>query len=64
MRAVDYAQIQIKITAQENGIQSVGIVDGRLYIEFPSGKMYELSDFEINYQAQEYLNSELEAIKK
>lgn len=63
MRVVDYAQKQVQITAQENGIQSVDVVDGRLYIEFSSGKTYELSEKEIKYQAEEYLKSEIEMIK-
>lgn len=63
MRAVDYAQKRVQITAQENGIQRVDVVDGRLYIEFPSGKYYELSEKEVKYQAEEYLKSELEKIK-
>lgn len=63
MRTVDYAQKQVKFTAQENGIQNVVVVDERLYIEFPSGKCYELSEKEIKYQAEEYLKSELEMIK-
>lgn len=63
MRAVDYAQKQIQLSAEENGIQRVDIVDGRLYIEFPSGKCYELAEKEIKCQAEEYLKSELENIK-
>jgi hypothetical protein len=63
MKTVDYAQMQVKITAQENGIQSVDVVDGKLFIEFPSGKTYELSNEEVKYQAEEYLKSELEMIK-
>jgi hypothetical protein len=63
MRVVDYAQKQVQITAEENGIQNVIIVDERLYIEFPSGRCYELSEKEIKYQAEEYLKSELQMIK-
>jgi hypothetical protein len=63
MRVVDYAQKQVQITAEENGIQRVEVVNERLYIEFPSGKCYELSEKEIKYQAEEYLKSELEMIK-
>lgn len=63
MRVVDYAQKQVQITAQENGIQRVDVVNGRLYIEFPSGVCYELSQQEVKYQAEEYLRSELEKIK-
>jgi len=63
MRTIDYAQKHIQVTAQENGIQSVDITNGRLYIEFPSGKTYELSDAEIKYQAEEYLKSQLEMVK-
>lgn len=47
MRIVDYAQKQIQITAEENGIQNVTVLNGRLYIEFPSGRNYELSEEEI-----------------
>lgn len=64
MRLVDYAQMQVKITAQENGIQSVEVLDGRLFIEFPSGKSYELSEKEIRYQAEEYLIAELRTIRE
>jgi hypothetical protein len=63
MRLVDYAQMQVKVTAQENGIKSVDVVDGRLFIEFPSGKTYELSKEEVKYQAEEYLQSELERVR-
>jgi hypothetical protein len=63
MRTVGYAQKQVQITAQENGIQSVDVVNGRLYIEFRSGKTYELSEEEIKSQAQDYLESELQMIK-
>ena len=63
MRIVDYAQKQIQITAEENGIQNVTVLNGRLYIEFPSGRNYELSEEEIKNQATDYLRGQLEYIK-
>lgn len=63
MRTVDYAQKHIEVTAQENGIQRVTILNGKLYIEFPSGKCYELSDDEIKIQAEDFLQSELEGVR-
>jgi ABC-type Na+ transport system ATPase subunit NatA len=63
MNVQEYARKQVQITAEENGIQAVIVADERLYIEFPSGKCYELSEKEIKYQAEEYLKSELELIK-
>lgn len=64
MRAVDYAQKQIQMTAQEDGIQSVDILNGRLFIQLVSGKNYELSKEELKHQAIEYLKSEIENIKQ
>lgn len=60
---LEYAQKQIELTAKENSIQNVIILNGNLHIELFSGKCYELSDREIKYQAEEFLKSELEGIK-
>lgn len=59
-----YAKKHIENTAVENGIMSVNISDDKksLYLEMRSGKTYELSQKEIEYQAEEYLKSELEDI--
>ena len=59
-----YAKKHIENTAVENGIMSVNISDYKksLYLEMRSGKTYELSQKEIEYQAEEYLKSELEDI--
>ena len=59
-----YAKKHIENTAVENGIISVNISEDKqfLFLEMCSGKTYELSQKEIEYQAKEYLESELEDI--
>jgi len=61
-RILKYAKKHIEVTASENGIMSVNISkdDGVIFLEMSSGKTYELSQGEIEYQAKEYLESELE----
>lgn len=58
-----YAKKHIEVTAQENGIISVSIGDDNLYLVMCSGKTYELSQREVEYQAEEYLKSELEDLR-
>ena len=60
-----YAQKQINVTGEEDGIKAIILSDGtqnNLYIEVASGKTYKLSDDEVSYQAQEYLESEIQSI--
>ena len=60
-----YAQKQINITGEEDGIKAIILSDGTqnsLYIEVASGKSYKLSEDEIKYQAQEYLENEIQSI--
>lgn len=60
-----YAQKQINITGVEDGIKAIILTNGtqnNLYIEVASGKTYKLSDDEVSYQAQEYLESEIQSI--
>ena len=62
---LQYAKKQINITGEEDGIKATILSDGtqnNLYIEVASGKSYKLSDDEISYQAQEYLESEIQSI--
>ena len=60
-----YAQKQINVTGEEDGIKAIILSDGtqnNLHIEVASGKTYKLSDDEVSYQAQEYLESEIQSI--
>ena len=60
-----YAQKQINVTGEEDGIKAIILSDGtqnNLYIEVASGKTYKLSESEVSYQAQEYLESEIQSI--
>jgi hypothetical protein len=57
-----YAQKNLDLIAQENGFIT-SLSRGKLYIEMPSGQAFELSEDEINYQAIEYLMSQIENIK-
>lgn len=60
-----YAQKQINVTGEEDGIKAIILSDGEqnsLYIEVSSGKSYKLSEDEVKYQAQEYLESEIQSI--
>lgn len=56
-KTLNYAKQYIDIVAQENGFKSF-IDNGKLFIEFPSGRNFELSESEILYQANEYLENE------
>ena len=65
LEILQYAQKQINITGEEDGIKATILSDGtqnNLYIEVASGKSYKLSESEISYQAQEYLESEIQSI--
>jgi hypothetical protein len=65
LEILQYAQKQINMTGAEDGIKAIILSDGKensLYIEVASGKSYKLSDSEISYQAQEYLESEIQSI--
>jgi hypothetical protein len=57
IKALNYANQNINISGQEYGVKSF-IDNGKLWIEFPSGRNLELSESEILYQANEYLESE------
>ena len=60
-----YAQKQINITGEEDGIKAIILSDGEqnsLHIEVASGKCYKLSESEVKYQAQEYLENEIQSI--
>lgn len=65
LEILEYAKKQINITGEEDGIKATILSDGtqnNLYIEVASGKSYKLSESEISYQAQEYLESEIQSI--
>jgi len=65
LEILKYAQKQINITGAEDGIKAIILSDGKennLYIEVASGKNYKLSEDEVKYQAQEYLESEIQNI--
>ena len=65
LEILQYAQKQINITGAEDGIKATILSDGtqnNLYIEVASGKSYKLSESEVSYQAQEYLESEIQSI--
>ena len=62
LSTLHYAQKNLDLIAQENGFIAA-IMRGKLYIEMPSGRAFELSEDEINYQAIEYLMNQIESIK-
>ena len=62
-KILEYAVKQIEITASENDIQRVIISENSISIEMRSGKCYELSQKEVEYQVQEYLESEIQDLK-
>lgn len=65
LEILEYAKKQINITGEEDGIKATILSDGtqnNLYIEVASGKSYKLSESEVSYQAQEYLESEIQNI--
>ena len=65
LEILQYAQKQINITGAEDGIKATILSDGtqnNLYIEVASGKNYKLSESEVAYRAQEYLESEIQSI--
>lgn len=57
-----YAQRNLDILAQENGF-TTDLLKGKLYIEMPSGRAFELSEDEIKYQAIEYLKGQISSIE-
>lgn len=57
-KALMYAKLNIDNFAEENGFFKSFVSNGKLYIEFPSGRNFELSEREIIYQANEYLENE------
>lgn len=59
-KILQYAKRHIEVTASENNIQAVILNENSISLEMVSGKNYELSQSEIEYQAQEFLTSELE----
>lgn len=65
LEILKYAEKQINMTGPEDGIKATILSNGTengLYIEVASGKNYKLSDEEVQYQAQMYLESEIESI--
>jgi hypothetical protein len=62
-RILAYAKKHIEITASENEIQQVYINNGSLNLEMRSGRSYELSQKEIESQALDYLESEIQDLK-
>jgi len=62
LSTLHYAQKNLDIVAQENGF-TTDLLKGKLYIEMPSGRAFELSEDEIKYQAIEYLKGQIESIK-
>jgi hypothetical protein len=56
-KTLNYAKQYIDFVAEENGFITF-ICHGKLYIQFPSGRNFELSESEVLYQATEYLESE------
>ncbi len=62
LSTLHYAQKNLDICAQENGF-TTDLLSGKLYIEMPSGRAFELSEDEIKYQAIEYLKGQIESIK-
>lgn len=65
MKELQYAQKRINILKSEMGeIKSVFKSEEGLFIQFKNGMNLQLHDEEINYQAIEYLESEIEQIRK
>jgi|688.fasta_scaffold1689498_2 hypothetical protein len=62
LSTLHYAQKNLDIVAQENGF-TTDLLKGKLYIEMPSGRSFELSEDEIKYQAIEYLQGQISDIK-
>ena len=59
-KILQYAKRHIEVTASENNIQQVILTKDSISLEMVSGKNYELSQREIEYQAREFLQSESE----
>ena len=49
-KVLNYAKANIDVIAQENDI-TTHISQGNLYIEFRSGRNFNLSEYEVFYQA-------------
>jgi hypothetical protein len=60
-KTLEYALKQIKLTGEENGLKAF-IQEDKLFIGTSIGKIYQLAEKEIKYQAEEYLKSELEMV--
>jgi hypothetical protein len=65
LEILQYAEKHINTTGVEDGIKATILSDGEqnsLYIEVASGKCYKLSESEVAYQAQQYLENEIQNI--
>lgn len=62
-KILQYAKRHIEVTASENNIQQVLLSVNSISLEMVSGKNYELSQKEIEYQAMGFLQSELEDLE-
>jgi hypothetical protein len=51
-----------RLLNEVDGVQKLFIHEGKLYIEFSNGMCVQLHDNEINYQATNHLESEIEGI--
>ena len=61
---INYAMKQLFLIGKEDGFRPyVNTSTNRIYIEFKSGKNLTLADSEIEYQAIEFLQSEIECCK-
>ena len=61
-KTLQYAKMNLDAFANENGYTSF-ISQGGLYLQLPNGRNLKISDDEVEYQAEEYLKSEIELIK-
>jgi hypothetical protein len=61
-KVTEYAMKQLTLMGKEEGFKPYNNTD-YIYIEFPSGRILNLSDKEIEHQAELFLNSELESLK-
>lgn len=57
-----YAMKQLILIGAENNFKPIADDKG-IYIEFPSGRNLRLSDSEVIYQAEEFLQSQIELLK-
>jgi hypothetical protein len=61
-KTLQYAKMNLDAFANENGF-AIFISQGGLYLQLPNGRNLKISDDEVEYQAEEYLKSEIELIK-